>query len=98
MNYDSPYFAEGFLPNVRLYFDIAFVQFIVISRINNKLVEIVAVAECYLIVNHVKKYQRTDIFRICLPVKLADGRISVKKEKNYSHWLNLQHFQFGQDG
>ena len=26
-------------------------------------------------------------FRICIPVKLADERKSVKKEKNYSHLI-----------
>ena len=26
-------------------------------------------------------------FQICLPVKLADGKMSVKKEKNYSHLI-----------
>ena len=34
---------------------------------------------------------------MCLPVKLADGRMSVKKEKKLLA-LNLQHFQFGQGG
>ena len=31
---------------------------------------------------------------MCLPVKLADGRMSVKKEKKLLA-LNLQHFHFG---
>ena len=36
-------------------FDIAFAQVGVIPRTRNKFVEIIVVAECYLIANHVKK-------------------------------------------
>ena len=36
-------------------FDIAFAQVGVIPRTRNKFVEIIVVAECYLITNHVKK-------------------------------------------
>ena len=60
MNYEGPYLAEGFLHNLYPYFDIAFAQLGVMPRRMNKSVEIVAVAECYLITNHVKgKNQRS---------------------------------------
>ena len=48
------------------------------SKTKNKFVETVALAECYLITNHVKN---KDPFRICLSVKLADGRMSIKWKK-----------------
>ena len=86
MNYEGPYFAEGFLLNLRLCFDIAFAQLGVIPRTTNKFVEIAAAAECYLITNHVKNIKEAAVW-ISLPVKLADGRMSVKKEKNYSHLI-----------
>ena len=85
VNYEGPYFAEGFLLNLRPCFDIAFAQLGVIPRTNN-FVEIVVVAECYLYRKHVK-ISKKQPFRICLPVKLADARRSVKKEKNYSHLI-----------
>ena len=34
------------------------------------------------------------LFQICLPVKLADERMSVKKQQKISAH-DLQHFQFG---
>ena len=86
VNYEAPYFAEGFLLNLRQCFDIGFVQLGVIPRTKNEFVEIVTVAECYLITNYVKVSKKYP-FRICLPVKLADGRMSVKKEKNYLHLI-----------
>ena len=98
MNYEGPYFAERSLHNLCPCFDIVFAQLGVIPRTRNKLIEIVAAAECYLITNHVKnKESRKQLFRICLPVKLAVGIMSVKKEK-IIFAPNLQHFQFGQDG
>ena len=97
LNYECPYFAAGFLHNLCHCFDIAFAQFGVTPRTRNRLDEIVAVAECYLISNHVKnKESKKQPFQICLPVKLADGRMSMKKEKKFLP--NLQHFQFRQDG
>ena len=67
------------------------------SHPENKFDEIVAVAERYLISNHVKnKESKKQPFQICLPVKLADGRMSMKKEKKFLP--NLQHFQFRQSG
>ena len=54
MNYEGPYFVEGFLLNLRTCFDIVFAHLGAIPRTKNKFVEIVAVAECYLITNHVK--------------------------------------------
>ena len=86
VNYEGPYFAEGFLLNLRPCFDIAFAQLGVIPRTTNKFVEIAAAAECYLITNHVKNIKEAAVW-ISLPVKLADGRMSVKKEKNYSHLI-----------
>ena len=53
-------------------------------KIRNKFVEIVAVAERYSIITHVKNKKSKKHFRICLYVTqyiLADERISVKKEK-----------------
>ena len=60
----------------------------VIPSTKNKFVEIVSVAECYVIANHIKSnLSKKQPFRICLPVKLADGRMSVKKKKKYSHLI-----------
>ena len=54
----------------------------VIPRTRNKFVEIVAVAECYLIITHVKdKESKKKSFQICLPVKLVDERMLIKNEK-----------------
>ena len=55
MSYERPYFAEGFLLNLRPCFHIAFAQLRIIRRTKNKFVEIVvAVADCYYVKNHVK--------------------------------------------
>ena len=54
MNYEGSYLAEGILLNLRPCFEIAFAQLEVIPRTKNKFAETVAVAECYLITNHVK--------------------------------------------
>ena len=43
--------TEGLLHNLCLYFDIVSAQLGVIPRTRNKFAEIVAVAECYLIVH-----------------------------------------------
>ena len=84
LNYEGPYFAVGFLHNLCPCFDTAFAQLGVIPRTRNRLDEIVGVAECYLISNHVKnKESKKQPFQICLPVKLADGRMSMKKEKKH---------------
>ena len=61
VNYEGPYFAEGFLLNLRPCFDIAFAQLGVIPRTKNKFVEILAVEECYLITNHVKNIKEATI-------------------------------------
>ena len=86
MNYEGSSLAEGIVLNLRPCFDIAFAQLEVIPRTENKFAETVAVAECYLITNHVK-ISKKQPFWICLPVKLADGRMSVKKEKISSHLI-----------
>ena len=47
-----------------------------------------AVAERYLIKIHVKnKEWNKQSFRICLPVKLGDGRIPIKKGKVFSYLI-----------
>ena len=64
-------------------FDIVFAQVGVIPTIRNKFVEIVVAVERYLIIAHVKnKESKKRPFWISLPVKLADRKMSVKKEKN----------------
>ena len=82
VKYEGTCYAEGFLHNLCPYFDISLAQLGVIPRTKNKFVEIVAVAECYLITNHVKnKKSKKQFFRICPPVKLADGRMPMKQEE-----------------
>ena len=51
---EGPYLVKGFLYNFRPFFDNAFAQLGVIKRTSNKFVKIVAVAERYLIITHVK--------------------------------------------
>ena len=46
---------EGFLHNLCPCFDIVFVQLGVIARTRSNFVEITDVAECYLIITHVRK-------------------------------------------
>ena len=57
-------------------------------RTRNKFVEIVAVAECYLIRKHVKN-KESKKQRICVSVKLADGKMSMKKENNSSYIIYI---------
>ena len=86
MNYEGPSFAEGLIHNLCHCFDIAFAQLGVIPGSRNTLVEIAAVAKRYLITNQVKnKESKKQVFRICLPVKFADRRMSMKNEKNSSY-------------
>ena len=73
MDYEDRYHVEGFLRNLFYCFNIVFAQLGVIPRTRNKFVDIVAVAECYLITNHVKnKESKKQPSRICLPVTLAE--------------------------
>ena len=72
VKYGGPYFAKGFLLNLRPCFDIAFAQLGVIPITKNKFVETVAVAECYLITNHVKNIKKAAVPNMP-SVKLADG-------------------------
>lgn len=51
LNYEGPYSADGFLQNLFSCFGIAFAQLGVLPKTKNKFAEIVAVAECYLIVH-----------------------------------------------
>ena len=75
MNFEAPYLDEGFIYSLGLYFDIMIAQLGVITRTRNKFVEIAAVAECYLIITHVKnKESKKQPFQIYLPVNLANGR------------------------
>ena len=69
-------------------FDIAFAQLRVIPRTRNKFVEVVAVAKRDFIIAHVKnKESKKHPFRICLPVKLADEKTSIKKGKIFSYLI-----------
>ena len=78
----------GFLHNPCPCFDIVFAQLGVIPRTRKKFVEIVAVTECNLITNQVRnKESKKQPFQICFPLKLADRRMSMKKEKNYLHLI-----------
>ena len=82
------YLVEWFLYNLCRCFHIVLAQLGVIPRTRNKFVEIVAVAECYLIITHVKdKESKKKPFRICLPVKLVDERMLIKKEKVSSYLI-----------
>ena len=75
---ECPYLAEGFLHNFCPCYDI--VQLGVTQRIRNKVVEMAAVAECFLIITHVKnKESKKQLFQIYLLLKLADGKILIKK-------------------
>ena len=67
-------------------FDIAFARLGIIPKTRNKFVERVALAERYLIITHVKyKESEKQPMRVYLPVKLADGRISIRKEETSSY-------------
>ena len=96
MNYEGFYFAEGFLLNFRPCFDNAFAQLENIPRTTNKFDEIIAVAECYLITNHIK-----NIKEAAVPSKPS---CKISSWKNVSETgkklfaFNLQRFQFRQDG
>ena len=97
MNCEGLYFAKMFFQNFCPCFDIVFPQLEIIPRTRNKFVEIVAVAERYLIITHVKNKESKQLpFRICLHVKLAEGRISKKRQNFFVP--NLQYCQSGQDG
>ena len=51
MNYEGHYIAEGFIPNLFPCFKIVFVHLGVITKTKNDFAEMVAVSECYLIIN-----------------------------------------------
>ena len=51
-----------------------FVQLVVISKARNKFVEIVAAADCNLIITHMEKKNsetKKQSFRICVPVTIC---------------------------
>ena len=59
-----------------------FAKLRVITRTRKKFAEIVTVAERYLFIQHVRKKEtKKYALRIYVPVKLADGKISMKREK-----------------
>ena len=81
MNSEGLYLIETILYNLCGCFDIVFAQLGAIPRTRNKFVERVVVAERSFIISHVKnKESKKHPFRIWLPVKLADGRTSMKNE------------------
>ena len=81
MDCEDPYLAEEFPHNCWLCFDIVFAQLGVIPRRTNKSFEIVGLAERYIIIIHVKNKEfKKQLFQIYLPVKLADGRMSIKRK------------------
>ena len=85
VNYEGPCLAEYFLTTILICFDIVFAQFRVIPRTGNRFFKTVAVAECYLVITHIKnKESKKRTFRIYHAVNLADGRTSIKKEKKSS--------------
>ena len=58
------------------------------SQKQEKFAEIVAITECSLIITDLQnKESRKQPFRKNLPVKLADGRMSVKEEKVFSYLI-----------
>ena len=75
MNYEVPYFAEGFFLNLQPCFDNAFAQLEVIPRTKSKFVEIVAVAECYLITNYAKN--------------IKEAVVSIIPSYKISWWKNV---------
>ena len=82
LNSEGPYLTERILYNLCGCFDFVFAQLGVIPRTRKKFVERVVVAERYFIISNVKnKESEKQPFRICLPVKLAEGRISIKMKK-----------------
>ena len=87
-NCKNLYFALGFLYNLCPFFHIVFTQLGVIPTTRNKFVKIIAVAECYLIIIHVKNREsKKQPFGIYLPVKLGDGGMPIKKEIFFSHLI-----------
>ena len=78
---EGPYLLEGFLDNLCPRFIIVFAPLGVITRTNNKVVKIVAAS---VLINY-KPFQKISNEKSScseyLPVKLADGKRSTKKEK-----------------
>ena len=91
VNCEGPYLAEGLLHDFSPCFDIVFELLGVIRRTNKKIVEIVSASEFYLIINPLKKNKESkkQLFRLYLPVKLAEGKMSMKKEKNSSNIIYI---------
>ena len=58
------------------------------SQKQEKFAEIIAITECSLIITDLQnKESRKQPFRKNLPVKLVDGRMSVKEEKVFSYLI-----------
>ena len=87
VNCEGPFLAEEFFHNLCPCFDIVFVQLGIIPRTTNKLVEIVTVAVRYLVITVKDKESKKQPSLICLPLKLADGWMSIKKEKVSSYLI-----------
>ena len=93
--------TKGLVHNNGPCFDVMFAQLGVIPIIRNKFVEVVAVAEGYLIITHLKKNKESkkQLFRICLPVIIyLSWRKNINKKGRNFFVLSLQYCQFGQGG
>ena len=87
LNSEGPYLAEGSHHNLCPCFDIVFVQLGDIPRTRSMFAEIVAAAEHYLIITHVKIKQP---YRICHLVESAVEIMSTKKgKKSYLIYNNV---------
>ena len=62
--------------------DAAFEQLWIFAGSRNKYLEMVAFAERYLNITDVENKEWSKHFRLYLSVKLADGKIPIKKGKN----------------
>ena len=97
MNFEGPNLAEELLHNLCPCFDIVFASLGIIARKHNKIVEIVAVSECYLIINPFKK---SGIKKAAVP-NIPSRKTSWPKNVNGKgkKFLvpNLQCYQFQQD-
>ena len=88
MNYEGPYLVKGYLYNFYPFFDNAFAELGVITRTSNKFLEVVAVAEGYLIITHVKNKEiKKQPLRIYLSIKLAIGKMSIEQKSISSHLI-----------
>ena len=92
-NYEGPQLVEGFLHNLCPCFDIVFAQVGVIPKTRNNSVEIVAVAERYLVITHV---QNKESKKQILSCKTSWWK-NVNKKVKIFFVFNWQYCQFGKD-